>query len=132
MDVGSARAQLTFMLAADSAPAITGAQIDLLLTQAERQDKYGRYPSDAAWITTWDLHSAACEGWRWKAAVLATQTDIGSDSVRISRSQAYTHAMKMVDMYRRRIRAASIRVLGETSDVFDRAQAVFDLSTLGN
>lgn len=132
MDVGSARAQLTFMLAADTAPVISGAGIDLLLTQAQRQDKYGRYPSDPTWIATWDLHSAACEGWRWKAAQLASEVSITTDGTTVNRATAFIHAQKMITEHRRRITPQSIRVQGETADLYDRAAAIYDLSVLGN
>ena len=132
MDSGAARASLTFMLAADSPPVVSPAALDLLMQGAARQDLYGRYPSDLAWLATFDLHSAAAEGWRWKAAALTASTDLSSDGVSVHRSQAYDHAMAMVEMHRRRIRPASVRVLGQTADLYDRAQAIFDLSTLGN
>ena len=132
MDAGAARAALTFMLAADSAPVVSPAAVDLLMQGAARQDMYGRYPSDIAWLPTYDLHSAATEGWRWKAGALIAATDLASDGVSVHRSQAYDHAMLMVEMHRRRIRPASVRVLGQTADLYDRAQAIFDLSTLGN
>ena len=132
MDAGAARAALTFMLAADTPPVVSPAALDLLMQGATRQDLYGRYPSDLAWQNRYDLHSAAAEGWRWKAGALASATDLSSDGVSVHRSQAYRHAMLMVEMHRRRIRPASVRVLGQTADLYDRAQAIFDLSTLGN
>ena len=132
MDVGSARAQLTFMLAASTDPQISPAGLDLLLTQAQRQDKYGRYPTDPNWLPTWDLHSAACEGWRWKAAQLASQVNVSSDGTSVSRGSAFQHAEKMIAEHRRRIRPGSIRVQGETGDLYDRAEAIYDLAALGN
>ena len=59
MDAGAARAALTFMLAADTPPVVGPAAMDLLMQGAARQDMYGRYPSDLAWLPTYDLHSAA-------------------------------------------------------------------------
>lgn len=132
MDAGTARAQLTFMLAADTAPVISGAGIDLLLNAAMRQDKYGRYPSDPTWIPTYDLHAAATEGWRWKAGQLASQVNVSSDGTNVSSGSAFMHATKMIDEHRRRIWSGSVRVQGETGDLYDRAEAIYDLSALGN
>ena len=132
MDAGSARAQLTFMLAANTDPVVSPAGLDLLLAQAARQDKYGRYPTDPTWIPTYDLHAAACEGWRWKAAQLASAVNVSSDGTSVSRGSAFMHAEKMIAEHRRRIRPVSVRVQGQTGDLFDRAQSIYDLSTLGN
>lgn len=132
MDALTARAALGFMLAASIEPVITAGMLDVLLDDSKRMDKYGRYPTDAAWIPTYELHSAAAEGWRWKAAAVAANVSVTVDGVTVSNAQQYTHAMRMVEMHRKRIRPESVRVGGPTSNLFDRAQAIYDLSVLGN
>jgi len=55
-----------------------------------------------AWLPTYDLNSAAAEGWRWKAAKLADRYAFGRDGARFDRQQAFEHALKMVDYYQAR------------------------------
>lgn len=47
------------------------------------------------WQPTYDLNSAAAEGWRYKAAQLATATDFSSDGQSFSKSQAFKAALDM-------------------------------------
>ncbi len=54
------------------------------------------------WQPTYDLNSAAAEGWRIKAGELAVRTDFSSDGQSFSLSQAYKAAIDMAAMYAKR------------------------------
>ncbi len=68
MDAVSARIRLYTMTAADSHPALSAQELDMLVGMAKRADADGRSITDIYYEPTWDLNSAAAEGWRWKKA----------------------------------------------------------------
>lgn len=67
MDEAAARARLVRMVAATSEPTLTDGEVDDLLAIAARPDADGLERGTAEWVPTWELNSAAAEGWRWKA-----------------------------------------------------------------
>jgi hypothetical protein len=58
----------------------------------------GRY----LWTPTFALHRAAAEGWRWKAAKVVDQYDVGLGSGKtFSRDQQIKHCLTMAEQYER-------------------------------
>lgn len=103
MDEARARRLLETMLAWDQVPALTTDEVDDLVVIAKRIDASGLAPDAADWTETWDLNSAAAEGWRWKAAKVAGSFDFVTDSQRFDRSQIAAMCLDMADRYRRRV-----------------------------
>jgi hypothetical protein len=54
------------------------------------------------WQPTYDLNTAAAEGWRWKAAQVSAQTDFASDGQSFSLSQRVKAFMDMAAQYAKR------------------------------
>ena len=82
-----ARQRLERMLAWDTDPQLTQAEIDDLLQLAKRADAYGLGPDDPDWTPTYDLNAAAAEGWRWKAGKATGRYDLSDGGDSLSRSQ---------------------------------------------
>lgn len=55
-----------------------------------------------AWTPTWDLNTAAAEGWELKAGKAAARFDFGTDGQTFQRSQVIAHCHRMAATYRRR------------------------------
>ena len=53
------------------------------------------------WVPTWDLNTAAAEGWRRKAAKVAGNFDFGADGQNFDRSQVLDNCERMARMYDR-------------------------------
>lgn len=51
------------------------------------------------WVPTWDLNTAAAEGWRRKAAKVAGAFDFSTDGQSFSRSRMHAHCLEMARMY---------------------------------
>lgn len=52
-----------------------------------------------AWVPTWDLNHAAAEGWRWKAAKVATEFDFSTDGQSFKRDQQRAACLEMAAQY---------------------------------
>lgn len=63
----TAKEKLKKMTAWDTEPALADTELDELLAAAALSDAAGLLPSDPAWQPTYDLDSAAAEGWLIKA-----------------------------------------------------------------
>lgn len=63
------------------------------------------------WIESYDLNVAAAEGWRWKAAKVASEFDFVTDGNQFARSQKYAHCIAQAEHYARKI-ARSVRLTG--------------------
>jgi hypothetical protein len=90
-------------VAADEDPMLDDAEIGDLLAMSKLADSAGRAPSDTSWSPTWDLNRGAAEGWRWKAAKVATRFDFTTDGQDFKRSQAYQACLEMAKRYSRKI-----------------------------
>jgi hypothetical protein len=103
MTRAEALARLRAMTAADSAPTLTGEEIETLLAMNALADSSGVAPGGTDYVETWDLNRAAAEGWRWKAAKVAGEFDFQADGAQYNRSQKLDMCNKMVAQYQRRI-----------------------------
>lgn len=114
MNEAEARSQLERMTAAADEPKLLTGDITQLLSMSALADGDGRPPSDLAWEPNWDLNRGAAEGWRWKAAKLATKFDFDADGGRYSRSQMLQMCLDMAMQYQRKI-AATVQVRGASA-----------------
>lgn len=103
MDVATARIRLGAMTAWETEPTLSSDELDALVAMARRADAAGLAPSDVDWTPTYDLNSAAAEGWRWKAAKATTKFDVSTDGQSLSRSQVKQHCDEMAMSYQRRV-----------------------------
>lgn len=99
METPAARARLERMVAADTSPTLTAGDIDALLALAARPDADGLLVTDEDWTPTYDLESAAAEGWRWKAAKVAADPDFSADGVSVSASKVAETCLAMADKF---------------------------------
>lgn len=105
MTEAEARARLEAMVAASSEPTLSDAEVDDLVDLAKRADSEGRAPSDVAWVPTWDLNSAASEGWQRKAGKVVANFRFSSDGQSFDRHQVF-------EMCERRAADYAMRVVG--------------------
>lgn len=101
-----ARAALEAMVAHDQEPALTSAEVDRLLAGARRADAAGLGPHEDGWTPTYDLNSAAAQGWRIKAGKVAGRYAISTDGQTMSRNQVIEHCLAMAAEYRKRVQQA--------------------------
>lgn len=103
MDALAAWARLKAMTDADSAPVLSADDLSALLSLAALADTAGNAPSVSGWTPTYDLHRAAAEGWRWKAARLVGAYDFTADGATYQRSQMLAHCERMIAQYARKV-----------------------------
>jgi hypothetical protein len=106
MTEDQARDRLRNMVAADTSPTLTVAEVEDLLDLARLQDRDGLAPTDNGWTPTFDLDRAAAEGWRWKAGKTSPDYSATLDGAQLARNQRYEHCMKMADTYDGRTNAS--------------------------
>lgn len=100
MTEADARTVLQKRVAASIAPVLSTAEINILIAQAKRTDRFGYLSTDVAWTPTWSLDSAAAEGWEWKAAALANKMNVSAGTTKAELSQQWEHARDMAKRYR--------------------------------
>lgn len=98
---GDARAWLVGLVAPTLEPVLTDADLDDLLLRARRTDSAGLAPTDASWTPTYDVESAASEGWLIRAGRAADAIDFGEDGQRFNASKVFDQSMAMHRHYRR-------------------------------
>lgn len=103
MDEDTARDRLKSMVGWDQTPTLDAEQVEALLDYARRIDSSGIAPTATGWTATFDLNSAAAEGWRWKAAKVAGEFNFGADGQTFDRSQMSEMCLGMADRYQRRV-----------------------------
>ncbi len=81
--------KLKRIIAWDSDPTLSEAEIDGLLAGASLTDRGGLAPSSEEWTPTYDLNAAAMAGWLTKAARASTLTEV-DPPVRASSRQKYS------------------------------------------
>lgn len=91
------------MVASDVDPVLTSEELDELLEIAKREDTEGLAPSDDGWEPTFDLNSAAAEGWRWKAGRVAPKFGVTLDSDSLQRQQVYAHCVSQASIYAKKL-----------------------------
>ena len=83
------------MLGSDSEPTLTPeALADCLLIGAV-PDSNGQYLDDDDWVPSYDFHRAAAEGWRRKAALVASDYSITIEGRELNRAQMVENFLKM-------------------------------------
>lgn len=108
MTVVQALERLTLMVAAGSDPSLENDELVDLLTAAARADRYGLWPDDTGWTPTYDLNSAAAEGWRRKAGKVAGSFDFGTDGDTFTESQVFQQCVAQAERYQKKT-TASVR-----------------------
>ena len=91
--------RLKRMTAWASEPTLSSDDLELLLDQFSTQDVNGVSPGGVDWIPTYNLRSAAAEGWRWKAAKASELQSTDLDGDRMSANQIFDHCQKMIKTY---------------------------------
>jgi hypothetical protein len=112
MFVGSevdARARLERMTSAAVEPVLDASDLDDLLTDSKRADRSGLAPSDDGWEETWDLNSAAAEGWRIKKGRFAHKFSFSAEGRSFHVSDALKHFDEMIEHYQNKV-VSSVRV----------------------
>ncbi len=95
-------ATLTRLCQASAWPTLSTEDIDDLVLQSRRADKFGRSPNDSWWIPTYHVAFGAMRGWQLKAGYVATAYDTADGQVKFDRSQALKGCQEMVKMYSKR------------------------------
>lgn len=114
MDETQARTRLMMMVQAESEPSLSPPELDELLALAKRADAEGLAPDDDDWTPTWDLNSAAAEGWRWKAGKAAPRYGVTLGTETLNRQQMYAHCLLQANAYARK----GIGMIGVTSNAY--------------
>lgn len=102
MSVETMKNRLKRMTAADSQPLLSSDDLDELLSMFQKSDANGNLPGTDSWIPTYNMNSAAAEGWRWKAAKAAELVSIDLDGERMSSNQIFDHCQSMIRQYSRK------------------------------
>ena len=102
MTEAEAEAALARLIDAETDPALTDEDMEDLLLKAARPDINGRTRQDANWSPTWDLDSAAADGWLRKASKAVSRFSFAEDGQRFERAQIYAHCIRMQEMYARK------------------------------
>lgn len=95
MDEAVALARLASMVAADQRPALSPADLQDLLDEYRTADADGAWITDPGWVPTWDLNGAAAEGWRRKAARVATDFTFSADGASYDKGEVMAHCLAM-------------------------------------
>lgn len=102
----SPKEKLKKLTAWDVEPELLDAEIDELLEQSSIADKEGNAPTSEDWTPTYDLNSAASNGWLLKAGRAASTTETEPDSVNVT-SRVFANCLRMSRVYSGR-RAVSV------------------------
>lgn len=99
MDITTATTRLRAMTAADVEPELADTEVTALLATFATADRYGSRPTDPRWEGTWDLHGAAAEGLRWKAAKASAQFAFTAGGDSFHREQVAAALLELADRY---------------------------------
>ena len=100
--------RLKKLIASAEEPILSDAEIDELLAASAVADGAGLGPESEDWDPSYDLNSAAAEGWMVKAARSASTTETDPDSLAVT-SRVFENCIRMAQLYSRK-RAASVRI----------------------
>lgn len=93
------RARITTFADPSSEPALTLADLDVVLDLSKRIDRYGSHPTDEGWEDTYDWNYAVAQCWLIKAGRLANRYLFMSGGKMFSRNQYYEHCMQLHHKY---------------------------------
>lgn len=91
--------ELKRMTAWEQVPKLTANDLEALLERYAIADVDGNAPSDAEWVPTYNLRSAARQGWLIKKGRAAELTSTDLDGNRMSANQVFEHCKDMVKSY---------------------------------
>lgn len=103
MTEAEALARLERMTAASEEPVLSSEELTDLLNLSKTVDSWGVAPGEDGWSPSWDLNRGAAEGWRWKAAKVASRFQFTTDGASYHREQVMQHCERMSLTYRRKI-----------------------------
>ncbi len=91
--------KLKKLTAWDTMPALTEDELDELLVSSALEDKDGFAPLHEEWSPTYDLNTAAANGWLIKAGRASSTTETNPDSFYVS-SKIFDNCCRMAAIYR--------------------------------
>ena len=91
--------KLKRIIAWDSDPTLSEAEIDGLLAGASLTDRGGLAPSSEEWTPTYDLNAAALAGWLTKAARASTLTEVDPPGSGVVTSKVFDNCRAMARIY---------------------------------
>lgn len=91
--------RLKRMTAWEQVPKLTVDDLEALLEQYAIVDADGYTPSEVEWVPTYNLRSAARQGWLIKKGRAAELTSTDLDGNRMSANQVFEHCKEMVRSY---------------------------------
>lgn len=94
----------------DNAAPWDDATIAAYIERYALRDAAGVLPGEDGWTPTYDLHAAARDIWNDKAAMLASEFDVGVDGTTARRSQRFEQARRMAAYYGARAAARVVAV----------------------
>ncbi len=91
--------KLKQMTAWDAEPLLTEGDLDELLVGASLEDANGLAPLHEEWTPTYDLNSAAAQGWLIKAARAAATVEVDPPGSGIVTSKVFDNCRAMARIY---------------------------------
>ena len=107
LNMESAKEKLKKLTASGEDPALTDTEIDELLAASGVADSEGNGPASENWTPTYDINSAAAEGWMIKAARSASTTETDPDSLAVT-SRVFENCIRMANLFSAK-RAGSVK-----------------------
>lgn len=92
------------MTAWDVAPTLSDSEIDELLAPTSLVDPSGSAPGAPEWTPTYDLNTAAANGWLIKAARAAALVEVDPPSSGLFTSKVFDNCRAMARIYRSKCR----------------------------
>lgn len=83
----------------DTEPALTTADLDVLVSLCREVDVDGIWPSEDGWTQTYNVNYAVAQAWLLKASRLTPRYLFMSGGKMLSRQQFYDHCMKQYKIY---------------------------------
>ncbi len=102
-----AKQRLERMINSGVEPEVSNAEIDSLLEESQRGDRYGRAPSNADWQFTCDLDSAAARGWELKAGKCAHKYYFSASGQQYNGQQQRENCESMARLYLKRVHSSA-------------------------
>lgn len=102
----TAKDKLKKLTASSEEPVLTDLEIDELLAASAVADSAGLGPESEGWSPTYDVSSAAAEGWMIKAARSASTTETDAATLAVT-SRVFDNCLRMARLYSKK-RAASV------------------------
>ena len=103
----TATERLKKMTAWETEPELTETEVGELLERSGVVDAAGVAPSDDNWTPTYDLNSAAFEGWMIKAGRASELIEVDPPGSGILTSRVFENCLAMARIYSKRRRASA-------------------------